>query len=319
MSTGRLILAGVMMLAAFASGALTSRAAGLRSRVLASHQSRRVQMAAGSGERPPFIIGIGGGSASGKTTVVESIMAKMGSGGRVVAISQDCFYRGLTAEQKASVADYNFDHPSAMDFDEQVELLRALQQGKSDVRVPQYDFCTHARLPSSQDTPVVSPDIVIFEGILALHDPRLRDMYDLSIFVDTDMDLRLLRRIQRDMEHRGRSLAMVIEQYERFVKPSHEQFVEPCKRDADIVVPFNRRNFVAVDLICDHIDLLRARCAQLAAELAEAARALQTSPVAVRPLVRQAPPQLATNGRVLHTNGANVHCRMRSTGYVAMT
>ncbi|KAJ1630595.1 P-loop containing nucleoside triphosphate hydrolase protein [Pavlovales sp. CCMP2436] len=251
--------------------------------------------------RRPFIIGIGGGSASGKTTVVESIMEKVGSGGRVFAISQDSFYRALTVEQKANAADYNFDHPSAMDFDEQVELLRALAQGVPDVRVPQYDFCTHSRLPSSQDTPVGCPDIVIFEGILALHDPRLRDMYDLSIYVDTDSDLRLLRRIQRDIEHRGRSLAMVIEQYERFVKPSHEQFIEPCKRAADIVVPFNRRNFVAVDLICDHIGLLRVRCAELAANFAEVSSArAAASPVAVRPLV-QAPPQTAANGRVLST------------------
>jgi len=243
--------------------------------------------------RRPFIIGIGGGSASGKTTVVESIMSRMGSAeGRVVSISQDCFYRPLTPEQARNVADHNFDHPAAMDFDEQLELLRTLQQGAREVRVPQYDFCTHSRLPSSEDTRVCSPDIVIFEGILALHDPRLRDVFDLTIFVDTDVDLRLLRRITRDIEHRGRSLASVVEQYERFVKPSHDQFIEPCKRTADLVVPFNRRNLVAIELICDHIDLLRARCTKLAEDFHEVS--------AARALAQPALPKMV-NGRVQPT------------------
>jgi len=233
-------------------------------RALCSGRSA-AHMAAPSGEDAvvrPFIIGIGGGSASGKTTVVESIMERMACEA-VVSISQDCFYRGLTPEQIAHVADYNFDAPAAMDWDMQVQTLRALQQGAPEVRVPQYDFCTHSRLPADEDTRIRVPEIVIFEGILALHDPRLRDMFDLSIFVDTDSDLRLLRRISRDMESRGRSLAGIMEQYERFVKPSHDQFIEPCKKFADLVVPFNRRNLVAIELICDHINLLRRRCAKL--------------------------------------------------------
>lgn len=234
-------------------------------------------------------------------------MAKMGAGkaeGSVVSISQDCFYRALTPDQLTNIADHNFDEPAAMDFDEQVELLRALQQGSCDVRVPQYDFCTHARLPSSADTPVGSPSIIIFEGILALHDPRLRDMFDLSIFVDTDADLRLLRRIQRDIEHRGRTLASVIEQYEKFVKPSHDAYVEPCKQVADLVVPFNRRNVVAIELICDHIDLLRARCAKLTNDFSEvrSARAL-SSPLPL-PIVGAQPKPEMVSGRVLPTASA---------------
>jgi uridine kinase len=251
----------------------------------------------------PFIIGIGGGSASGKTTVVETIMEKIGAEGRVISISQDCFYKGLSAEDRANVAHYNFDHPAAMDFDEQVELLRALQQGATDVRVPQYDFCTHARLHPSLDTPVHAPEIVIFEGILALHDPRLRDLFDLSIYVDTDADLRLMRRIQRDIESRGRTLGSVVEQYERFVKPSHDQFIEPCRKTADIVVPFNRRNLVAIELICDHIDLLRARCTKLAEDFHDLASArsagLQPAPTL------HAPPAMPVNGRVQPTANAS--------------
>jgi uridine kinase len=185
------------------------------------------------------------------------------------------------------------------------------------VRVPQYDFCTHARLPSAEDTHICSPDIVIFEGILALHDPRLRDMFDLSIYVDTDVDLRLLRRIQRDIECRGRTLASVIEQYERFVKPSHDQFIEPCRKTADLVVPFNRRNSVAIELICDHIDLLRARCDKLTSSFHDHARQIDHHlDAAAHTRMRvtahsaqhlmQPPPAVPVNGRVLPTiAGAN--------------
>lgn len=225
----------------------------------------------GAGTRP-FIIGIGGGSASGKTTVVESIMERL-SCDKVVSISQDCFYRPLSKEQIANVADYNFDHPSSMDFEEQVHVLRALQQGAESVRVPQYDFCTHSRLPSEYDITISSPEIVIFEGFLALHDARLRDMFDLSIYVDTDVDLRLLRRVKRDIRDRGRTLESVVEQYERFVKPAHDQFIEPCRKFSDLVVPFNRRNLVAIELICDHINLLRKRCAQLSEDFRDHASA----------------------------------------------
>jgi len=219
----------------------------------------------------PFIIGIAGGSASGKTTVVESIMSKIGRHDRVASISQDCFYRGLTPVQRANVGDYNFDAPQAMDFDEQVAVLRALQQGLPNVHVPSYDFVTHSRLSADHDVLVHSPAIVIFEGILALHDPRLRDMFDLSIFVDTDSDLRLLRRIKRDIASRGRTMDSVLEQYERFVKPSHDQYIEPCKAHADLVVPFNKHNIVAIELICDHVNLLRERCTKLSEDFSDVA------------------------------------------------
>jgi len=246
----------------------------------------------------PFIIGIGGGSASGKTTVVERIMERMGSGGRVVSISQDCFYRGLTQEQIANVGDYNFDHPDAMDFDEQVALLRALQQGADHVHIPTYDFCTHSRLPPDHDETVHHPDVVIFEGILALHDSRLRDMFDMSIYVDTDSDLRLLRRIRRDTVSRGRTMEQVLVQYERFVKPSHDQFIEPCRQYADLLIPFNRQNNVAVELIVDHIDLLRARCQRLTADFNDHA---------------------ATRSRVQHTAPAHLHTPLSVHGRVLPT
>lgn len=253
----------------------------------------------------PFIIGIGGGSASGKTTVVENIMSKIGHLDHVASISQDCFYRGLSAEEIANVGDYNFDSPDAMDFDEQVAVLRALQQGQPDVHVPSYDFVTHSRLAPENDVVISAPAIVIFEGILALHDPRLRDMFDLSIFVDTDSDLRLLRRIKRDIVSRGRTLESVLEQYERFVKPSHDQYIEPCKAHADLVVPFNKHNIVAIELICDHINLLRERCTKLSEDFHDHAaartRALTTALNSHSAAASLTVPNAPVNGRVMPT------------------
>lgn len=205
--------------------------------------------------RPPFVVGVAGATASGKTSVVAEIVRALDHE-RVASITQDCFYKDLTAEQRelAYRQDYNFDHPNAFDADHQVAVLRELRAGAESVAVPSYDFVTHSRLGRAHDTFVRAPEIVIFEGILALHDERMRELFDLAIFVDVDADTRLARRIRRDMEERGRDLAGILQQYEQFVKPSTEAFVLPTKSHADIVVPRGVDNARAIELIAGHIN-----------------------------------------------------------------
>lgn len=177
-------------------------------------------------------------------------------------LSQDSFYRGLTPEEKANVTDYNFDHPNAFDHEALMSCIRDLQARKP-VEVPLYDFKTHARSEETQH--VVPADVVIIEGILVLHMEDVRDACNMKVYVDTDDDVRLARRIQRDVAERGRDVAGVIEQYTRFVKPSFDSFVAPSRRHADIIIPWQRGdNVVAIDLITQHIrmklqqpDLLR--------------------------------------------------------------
>ena len=170
--------------------------------------------------------------------------------------TQDCFYRPLSAADRelAYRQDYNFDHPNAFDFDHQINVLRELRAGSSSVAIPTYDFTTHSRLPPEHDTVVEAPQIIIFEGILALFDERMRDLFDLKVFVDADADVRLARRIRRDMASRGRDLDGILQQYEQFVKPSTEAFVLPTKSHADIVVPRGIENTVAIELIAQHIN-----------------------------------------------------------------
>jgi len=203
----------------------------------------------------PFVIGVAGATASGKSSVVAEIVRLLDHE-HVCSITQDCFYRDLdeAEREQAYQQNYNFDHPSAFDVEHQLAVLRQLKSGADDVSVPSYDFVTHSRLPAEHDQHVRSPEIVIFEGILALSDERVRDLCDLKIFVDVDADERLARRIRRDMESRGRSLDGVLQQYERFVKPATEQFVIPTKRYADIVIPRGVENAVAIDVVAQHIN-----------------------------------------------------------------
>ncbi|KAK9820274.1 hypothetical protein WJX72_008479 [[Myrmecia] bisecta] len=198
----------------------------------------------------PFIIGVAGGTASGKTTVCDYIMQRMHDQ-CVVMLSQDSFYRGLTPEELANVKDYNFDHPDSFDGRAIVECLENLKAMKH-VDVPIYDFTTHQR---SSETQLVQPaDVIIMEGIMVLHMPEVRELLNMKIYVDTDDDVRLARRIQRDVAVRGRDVAGVIEQYTKFVKPAFDMFVAPSRKFADIIIPWAReQNIVAIDLITEHI------------------------------------------------------------------
>ncbi|CAG9462345.1 unnamed protein product [Pedinophyceae sp. YPF-701] len=201
-------------------------------------------------ERTAFIIGVAGGTASGKTTVCEEIVNRLNEQ-CVVMLSQDSFYRGLTPEEEANVKEYNFDHPSAFDEDLIIDTICKLRAGQG-VEVPIYDFERHQR---AEETTRVNPaDVIILEGILVLHMERIRELCNMKVFVDTDDDLRLARRIQRDIADRGRDVRGVISQYTRFVKPAFDTFVSPSKRYADVIIPWgNNTNVVAIDLISQHI------------------------------------------------------------------
>ncbi len=192
-----------------------------------------------------LIIGIAGGSGSGKTTVVNKIIEQLPAD-CVTVISQDAYYKDnghLSAEDRAKI---NFDHPSAIEFNLLVKHMDMLREGKT-IPMPIYSYLTCAR--ADETIPVPAREVVIIEGILILANPRMRDRMDIKIFVDADGDDRLMRIIRRDIEERGRSFIDVLEHYERFVKPMHLQFIEPSKRYADIIVPQGGENHVAIDMI----------------------------------------------------------------------
>uniref|UniRef100_A0A674GSE1 Uridine-cytidine kinase n=14 Tax=Passeriformes TaxID=9126 RepID=A0A674GSE1_TAEGU len=198
-----------------------------------------------------FVIGLCGGSASGKTTVATRIIEALDVPW-VVLLSMDSFYKVLDEGQQALAArsDYNFDHPDAFDFELLVSVLRKLKKGKS-VKVPVYDFTTHSRRREWKT--VYGANVIVFEGILAFANKELLKLLDMKVFVDTDSDIRLVRRLQRDIMERGRDVAGVIKQYNKFVKPAFEQYIEPTVQVADIVVPRGGENFVALDLIVQHV------------------------------------------------------------------
>ncbi|XP_048067213.1 uridine-cytidine kinase-like 1a isoform X2 [Megalobrama amblycephala] len=198
-----------------------------------------------------FVIGLCGGSASGKTTVANKIIEALDVPW-VVLLSMDSFYKVLSPEEQALAAnnDYNFDHPGAFDFELLVTTLRKLKQGKS-VKIPVYDFTTHGRQKDWKN--VYGASVIIFEGILSFADKELLQLMDMKIFVDTDSDIRLVRRLRRDIAERGRDIEGVIKQYNKFVKPAFEQYIEPTMRLADIVVPRGGGNMVAIDLIVQHV------------------------------------------------------------------
>ena len=202
------------------------------------------------GNREPFLIGVAGGTASGKTTVCDLIMQNLQEQ-RVVLIAQDSFYRPLTAYEHENVGAYNFDHPDAIDTKCLVEVLQKLMLRQS-VDIPVYDFVTHSR--SDEKIHIESGDVIIIEGILVLAMEEIRAMCHMKVFVDTDDDLRLARRLKRDTVDRGRSVDGVITQYTTFVKPMFDTFVSPSKKYADVIIPWAQgENTVAIDLIVQHI------------------------------------------------------------------
>lgn len=196
-----------------------------------------------------MIIGIAGGTGSGKTTLAENIEAAFGD--RVAAITHDSYYKDQREKSYEERCGQNYDHPDALESELLCEHLEALQRGET-VDIPVYDYSLHTR---SDRTRRIEPrSVIILDGILLFADKRLRDMIDLKIFVDTDADERILRRILRDTKERGRSLDSVIEQYLTTVKPMHEAFVEPYKRYADIIVPGGGSNPAALDMIITRIN-----------------------------------------------------------------
>uniref|UniRef100_A0A0N5BSB9 uridine/cytidine kinase n=1 Tax=Strongyloides papillosus TaxID=174720 RepID=A0A0N5BSB9_STREA len=206
----------------------------------------------GKKQSEAFVIGICGGSSSGKTTVATSIVSDMGLPW-VNIVSMDSFYKVLTPEQKklAGDDDYNFDVPDALEMDLVVDTLHKLKQGNSAI-IPQYCFTTHSRIETASKIHYGS-DVIIFEGILAFCDKRLRDMMNVKVFVDADADVRLARRLKRDTEFRGRTIESVLTQYMKFVKPAYETYCEEFKSYADIVVNNNSNDHAACQVATNFI------------------------------------------------------------------
>jgi uridine kinase len=192
-----------------------------------------------------LIIGIAGGTGSGKTTVVQQIMNELPET-EVGIISQDSYYKqnvGMSYEERSNI---NFDHPRAIDFELLVQHLKELKSGKT-VDQPVYSFVTHNR---TDDTISTHPrKVMIVEGILILTNPELRDLFDIKVFVHADSDERLIRRLKRDIAERGRDMEEVLNRYQTTLKPMHQQFIEPTKAYADIIIPNDKYNTVAIDVV----------------------------------------------------------------------
>ena len=204
--------------------------------------------------KTPVVIAIAGGTGSGKTTVARAIYDRVGKD-RIEWISHDSYYRdfeGLSPEERHHI---NFDHPDSLETELLARHLDVLSKGAS-VEVPIYDFTTHSR---KQETVRVEPrKVIIVEGILVLFESELRKRIDIKLFVDTPSDLRFMRRLVRDIKSRGRSMESVIEQYLTTVRPMHEEFVEPSKRYADLIIPEGGENMVAIDAIIARVERLLA-------------------------------------------------------------
>lgn len=200
-----------------------------------------------------LLIGIAGGTGSGKTTVADNIVRRLALDA-VTVVTMDSYYRDLADLPPPRRDEANFDHPDSIEQDLFVEHLRALKNGVS-IEQPVYDFTRHVRTDA---TVRIEPrEVVIAEGILLFHVAEIRDLLDIRIFVDTPSDIRLLRRITRDIRDRGRTLDSVAEQYLRTVRPMHEEFVEPSKRFADVIIPEGGYNEIAIDMVTSRIRLMQ--------------------------------------------------------------
>lgn len=200
----------------------------------------------------PLIIGIAGGSGSGKTTVAQSILQRVGPE-RIAYLQHDEYYKDLSGLPPAQRAAINFDHPNSLETSLLVQHIEQLKNSQP-VEVPIYDFATHSR---TNRTFTVNPRrVVLVEGILIFTEPILRVLFDVKIFVDTDSDLRFIRRLQRDISERGRSTESVVHQYLTTVRPMHLEFVEPSKRYADVIIPEGGFNTAALDMVVSRIESL---------------------------------------------------------------
>jgi len=204
--------------------------------------------------RRTVLLGIAGGTGSGKSTVTREIAARVGLG-RITIVNQDRYYRDLSHMDPHHLQRHNFDHPSAIDIDLMVSHLRLLKEGRP-APLPVYDFTRHVR---TGEVELVEPGpVTLVEGILVLAEARLRELLDIKVFVDTEADLRFIRRLQRDLEKRGRSVESVVAQYLSTVRPMHVELVDPSKRWADVIIPEGGQNTVAVDLLASRVEQLLA-------------------------------------------------------------
>jgi uridine kinase len=200
----------------------------------------------------PIVIGIAGGSGSGKTTVAQEVLARVGAE-RIAFLPHDAYYRdfgNLSFSQRAAI---NFDHPDSLETSLLIEHIKQLKAGKP-IQLPIYDFKTHSR--TAKTILIESQPVILVDGILIFAEPELREMFDVKIYVDTDADLRFIRRLQRDISERGRTVNSVIAQYQRTVRPMHLKFVEPSKRYADVIIPEGGFNIVAMDMVVSRVQAL---------------------------------------------------------------
>ncbi|RMC24856.1 MULTISPECIES: uridine kinase [unclassified Lactobacillus] len=196
--------------------------------------------------KKPVVIGITGGSGSGKTTIAHKIVEQMQENEHVLIMTQDSYYKDNTGIPMSARLNINYDHPNAFDIPLLSKQLRSLLNYEA-IEMPVYDFKEHTRSKETIHTDPV--DIIILEGILVLSNEEIRNLMDIKVYVDTDDDIRFIRRLQRDLQERGRSIESVIEQYLGTVKPMYHQFIEPTKRYADIIIPEGGDNDVAIDML----------------------------------------------------------------------
>ncbi len=200
----------------------------------------------------PLVIGIAGGTGSGKTTVANVILERVGAK-HIAYIPHDAYYKDILDLPAAQRDLINFDHPNSLDTDLMIKHIQALKNGKS-IELPVYDFKTHSR--TTQTIHIQPQQVILVEGILIFVDAELRRLCDVKIFVDTDADIRFIRRLQRDIEERGRTTTSVVRQYLDTVRPMHLEFVEPSKRYADVIIPEGGLNTVAMDMVVARLESL---------------------------------------------------------------
>jgi uridine kinase len=200
----------------------------------------------------PLVIGIAGGSGSGKTTVAQEILHRVGAD-QIAFLQHDSYYKDLSKLPSAQRAEINFDHPNSLETELLIEHIASLREGKA-IEVPIYDFSTDSR--TTKTFRVQPRPVILVEGILIFTEAALREMFDVKIFVDTDADIRFIRRLERDITERGRSTQSVIQQYQSTVRPMHLEFVEPSKRYADVIIPEGGFNTAALDMVVARIEAL---------------------------------------------------------------